>query len=492
MAIFIIMTFTLLFMWGTTVFVYNNGAIENGKYVLGITLPAKYRREREVLEITADYRRVMKRISLIGLAACVPILLLCDFMSFSFLFLMIWFGILIYFHQENVERCARRLYLVKQKNGWLAGNAHVVRIDTVLSSLKDKGAVSFWWMVPAYLVGLAGCFWIWHARTGVYQKNGVLDAGVWTDPFFWGTVVSFLGTELLLGLVYTAIKKAGAQVICSDTAVNQKMDRCMRREWTRCMVLHSYGIAALTVYVGWMAAQSDAAAVRLSTGNFSALGLLVLLGTVGSVYTIYFSYHNVKKVKEQILSSLAESGAEVYGDDDEYWLNGYPAGMHPTGLSEKRIGVGWTTSASLKSGTTDKVVLALTGAFTLGICLFLMPFDFAQIRLEIEDGRCRVSAANMGYSFELEDVEQVTLLKERPSMSKRSGYDSNRFFLGDFRVQGYGTCKAFISLKNDTVIKVDTKDRILWFNSESREETTAFYEELTGAVVTIHGQGGRE
>lgn len=249
------------------------------------------------------------------------------------------------------------------------------------------------------------------------------------------------------------------------------------------MVLHSYGSAALILYMGWMEKRNAAAGDYMAAGSRSLTGLVILLGAVGSVYTIYLSWHNVKKTRERILSALSETDAEIYGDDDEYWLNGYPAGIHPAGLSEKRIGIGWTTNASLKSGTTDKAILILTGVFTVGICLFLMPYDFAQVKLEVAEGRCRVSAASMGCSFDLEDVEAVTLLKERPSMSKKNGYDSNRFFLGDFRVEGYGTCKVFISLKNDMVIKVDTEDRILWFNSESAEETLAFYEELSGAAA---------
>lgn len=483
MAIFIIIAFVLLFMWATIVFTYKSGAIENGKYVLGITLPARYRKEEEVLKITADYRRVMKRINLVGLAACVPVLLSCDYMSFCFLFLMIWFGLLIYFHQENVERCARALYGVKQKNGWLTGNAHVVRIDTALSSLKDKGAVSFGWMVPAYLLGLAGCFMAWQKNAGAYELSGaaVMSGGAALLP--WSVTVSFIGTELLFLAVYMAVRKAKPQVICGETAFNQKMDRIVRREWTRCMVLHSYGMALLTVYMGWIAQRNGAASDDPAPGNFSALGLIVLVGIVGSAYTIYLSQHNVKKGKDQILTALAESGAEAYGDDDEYWLNGYPAGMCPVGLSEKRIGIGWTTNASLKGGTADKMVLVLSAAFVLGICLFLMPFDFAQVKLEIGDGRCRVSAASMGYGFDLEDVEQVTLLEKRPFMSKKNGYDSNRFFLGDFRVQGYGTCKVFVSLKNDLVIRVDTKDKVVWFNSESAEETRAFYEELISNIA---------
>lgn len=480
MAIIIIMAFTMLFMWGTVVFCYQNSAVENGKYVLGITLSAQHRREEEVLEIREDYRRVMKKINLLGLAGGVFVLLLCDYLSLVILALMIWFGLLIYFHQENVERCARRLYRVKQKNGWLTGNAHVVRIDTVLSSIRDKGAVSFWWMIPAYLAGFAGCIYAWQQKAGAALDGEVRSAG--STSFPWVIFVTFAGTEFLFFLIYAAIRKAKAQVVCGDTAINQKLDRTVRREWSRCMVLHAYGMAAFTVCMGWLNGRSASVDRYPDTGGIGAAGTLVLFGMLGSVCTLYVSWRNVKKVREQVYDALSESGTEIYGDDDEYWLNGYPAGMRPSGFAEKRIGIGWTTNHSLKSTTADKAVMAMIGIFCVGICLFLMPYDFAQIKMEIADGRCRVSAASMGGSFALEDVEQIMLMPQRPSMSKRNGYDSNRFFLGDFRVQGYGTCKTFVSVKNNMVIMVETKDRFFWFNSESREETLLFYETLMEAM----------
>ena len=90
----------------------------------------------------------------------------------------------------------------------------------------------------------------------------------------------------------------------------------------------------------------------------------------------------------------------------------------------------------------------------------------------------------MGYTIDLEDVKEVTLLEERPDMSKKHGYDSNRFFLGDFRVKGYGTCKVYIDLGNDCVIKVDTGDKLVWFNGATREQTREFYDKLKEAVKT--------
>lgn len=479
MAIILILTFTMLGMWAALVFCYRMGAVENGKYLLGITLDGKYRKAPEVTGITKSYQSRMRRINGISLAACVPVLLMNGYMSFTFLFLMIWFGLSIYFHQENVSRCAHSLYALKQKKGWLAGNPHVVRIDTVLSSVKDAGAVPFWWFVPAWLIGLGGCLWAWKGG-----PEGLGQAGGGLGLYARAVTLCFVWAELLFTAAYVGIRKSKKQVYCSDSSANRKIDHVVRHEWSRCMVLHAYGMAAFTLFMGWMAGnkgQGEGWAFR--AGNGAAYLFALLLAATGSFCAIYAAFHNVKKTKTLILESLSGETVELYGDDDEYWLNGYPPGKRPAGLTEKRIGVGWTTSPSLVLNMAEKAVLAFIALFTLGISLFLMPYDFANISMEIEGNSCRISGASMGYSFELDSVEEISLLEERPNMSKKSGYDSNRFFLGDFRVQGYGTCKVYVSLKNDSVIKVVTSEKIVWFNSESKEETLRFYEELKAREI---------
>lgn len=472
MAIIMIFLFTMLFMWGVAVYSYLPGSVNNGKYVLGITIPVQYRKEEKVQEILRDYHKKMRYINGIGLLACVPVLLLNEYMSIDVLLLLLWYGLLIYFHQENVERCARKLYSLKQKNGWLVGNPHVVRIDTALSGRKDTASVSVRWLFFAWLIGLGSCL-----LPGLWAK-GLLS---------WTVLVAFIGVETLFFLIWLGVKKAPRRVVCSDAEVNGKLDHILRFEWSRCMVIHSYGIAAFTLYMNWKlyadARQEEAG--MLSAGTNPMTVFVLAFGMIGSVLSIYFAYHNVKKEKEKLLANLAEEGAELYGDDDEYWLNGYPKGVHPTGFTEKRIGVGWTFNASLKSSAADKAILVLGSVFVAGICLFLIPFDFARVRLEVEDNRCRVSAASMNYSFALDDIGQITLVEEKPSMSKKNGYDSNRLFLGDFRVQGYGTCKVFAFVKNDMAVRVDTPNKTIWLNGENEEETQYFYEMLQEAAGKV-------
>lgn len=473
MAIVIIMGFCILGMWGGLVFSYGSNSVENGKYLLGITLPAAYRKDLEVVSILTEYKKRTRLLNGIGLFLGMLLLLPNAYFSVMIFGLILWFFFLLYLYQENVSWYAHRLYNLKKQKGWLTGNPHIIRVDTALSALRDKKAAAAYWFVPGWLTGLTGCLFLWQAGGGTGDRRLML----------WIPVLEFLFLELLFFSIYLRIKNARPHVVCDNSAVNQKMDKVTRHVWSRCMVLLSYGLGIATLVSG--VRKKFPAVFPVSDHAAPAIFLRLAIETGGLAALLWFTWHEEKTVKDRLLESLSGEEAELYGDDDEYWLNGYPAGIKKPGFTEKRIGVGWTSNESLKPGVTEKAVCIGSILAVAGICLFLAPFDFARVTMRLEDGKCRVEAASMGYSFLLEEVESMELLADRPAMTKKNGFDSNRLYLGDFRVKGYGTCKAYVFVKNDCVIRVDTPKKVIWFNGDSAEETERFYRELSEAVQTI-------
>ncbi len=472
MAIILIMLFTILFMWGAFVISYGGGGVQNGKYLLGITLPSEYRKEKEVLEILSSYRKAVHRTWGFGLISGLSLLLLSDYFSILFPCLMLWFGLFLYFCDENVLRYARRLYGLKCKKGWLVGDTHIVRIDTALSCVGKKGALSPLWMLPAWGITLGAVVWC-------FPRAGESAAMKTLLPAALAPAV----TQLLLFLISLGLRNAAPQVFCSSSSANQKLNNVIKRQWSMAFTFCSYETAVLFCLLlwsvkGWEISDEFTGFGDLTYGRLSFLFLALVLGTTGTLLAILLAFHKIKTEKEKILQSVEAEGAQLYSDGDEYWLNGVPGGTGGLKVTEKRIGVGLTLSSPGGGGTLGKAVIVLTAAFTIGISLFLAPFDFARVSLTVEDGRCRVGAASMGYSFEMKDVRGITWMEERPKMSKISGFDSNRFYLGDFRVKDYGKCKAYLSVKQDAVICIETQEKTIWVNGESLEQTKEFYEML--------------
>lgn len=462
-----IMLFTMLFMWGALAISYNTANTENGTYLLGITLSTQYRKEKEVTEILAEYRKGFRRLTLFGFLGCFVVFPLNRYMSFLLLWVMVWYAVLIYGYHENIMKHARRLYQLKQEKGWLTGKPHIVRIDTVLSSIGNKGLISPWWWLPVWIMGIVGLVIALLQRTTA-------------EAFLW-VVVSLLVAMAGLTLADRGIRRMRKKVYCDNTQANQTINNTVQREWSFCILFHGYGIAIdllLKVLKKYFPA---AGSIGQDLGEINGLqGIKVALLSLSILFSFAImlrAYYKCQKVKRQILDSVAVNGGELYGDDDEYWLNG-TAQSGTNRLVEKRIGIGFELANTSANRGIEKGVLIFTAIFVAGIAVFLMPFDFAQVTLIMGEEKCRVEAAGMGHSFAWDEVQEITLLTEKPKMSKKSGYDSNRFYLGDFHVSGHGSCKVYVALETDSVIQVTTTDEKIFFNGENDEETAQMWEML--------------
>lgn len=462
MVLSVIMSFTIFIMWISLAFSYGRLSTENSTYLLGISLPDHYRGDPEVMEIVEEYRKGYRRITYLGLLGGAVQAFFFDYLSLTILLLMVWYILLFYCYRRNVMHNARRLYRIKQKNGWLGANSHIVRVDTVLSSIGGKGAVSPLWFLPAAGIIGAGCYLALRYR----GNEGI------------GLTALMLPAFAMFVLVYVGIRRSKLKVYCANSEANRRINETVRREWSRCFVLHAYGLALMSLYVSLPSGISLPWLTR-GQGNGIAAMLLSFLCGIISVVLIVFAHRRIKKVKDMIFESIKAAGEELYGDDDEYWLNGIVNRQNGHKLVEKRIGIGMSTGDTMSGGTTEMLLLLVSTVFVAALALYLLPFDFADISMKLDGGRCRIQGASMGVTIDLEEVTQVTLLDSLPSMSKRNGFDSNRYNLGDFRVEGCGESKVYVFLKNENIIRVDTGEMTIFFNGEDKEETMRYYRELT-------------
>ena len=480
MVLIIIMMFTMLVLWGSLAAAYGVASPENGRYLLGITIPKEYRGAPEVQAVLTGYRKTCRRITWWGFAGCFLVIPLNGFLSILILFMMGWFAFLYHLYNENIRQNARRLYEIKRKKGWLSGNTHPVTVDSVLKNLGKKGTVSAWWLVLPWILSAAGWYLSWNAGGGqLLTIAGIACTAAAMTAFT---------------CAYLGIRRMKPQAFCAQEEACRTINCAIQREWSRCMAIHCYGIAALVLVpalslvpalplvnasAGWPPLLSGTSAA----GRLDGIILLLFLCAAGSGAAVYAAHYRVRKVKDRIFEALPEDGAGAYGDEDEYWLNGTGGRKSSGRLEEKRMGIGMTTNNTLVPTVGEKAIWIIMFLVVAGISIFMMPFDFTRITMNIDGGRCRVQAASMGYTIDLDQVQEVTLLDQRPEMSKKHGYDSNRFYLGDFRVKDYGTCKVYVGLKSQPVIKVETADDIVWFNGATQEETEAFYRELSQALL---------
>lgn len=458
MIIMVFMIFTMLFMLGALVFTMGSSMVlENGSYYLGITIPKNYRNEEEVKAIVAEYKKSWRVISLIGLVTCFMILLFYDYVSLQMVYIMVWFFVLMYVYQQSLKKYGWKLYNWKITQEWYNSEENaggLRRIDTAVTVNKDRMPVSAYWGIIT-LVGVAFC---------VFRY---ITAG------FSVVSSSFAICAVVFLVLYFVIAKSRTKVYCDDSSVNMKINKCVKFEWSRCMMIHS-GMAVLIAAVFSVPGTVEQAfCVDADTAFVLSKVAVIMLTSLGSMLTLFVAYDNVRKVKSQAAS------VNYYDDGDIYYLMGKKNPNAP-GVHEKRVGIGFELNAG---SNVDLIVIAVTMLFVIGLAIFLLKYDLADVELNIsiDDGGRRIAkieAAGDSSTFYLDEITGVELLDELPDMSKETGYDGTVYYIGSFNVSGYGNCDTYVCLKTDMAVVVKTKDRIYVFNDETEDGTRQMYESL--------------
>lgn len=345
MAIMVIIILTMLFMLGALVFTTGSSMVlDNGSYYLGITIPKNYRNEEAVKVIVEQYKKSWRVISLIGLVTCFMILFFYDYVSIQMVYIMVWFFALMYVYQQNLKKYGWKLYNWKITQEWYnseENSGKLRRIDTAVTVNKDRMPVSAYWGIIT-LAGVAFC---------VFRY---ITAGFSVVSF------SFAMCAVVFLVTYFVIAKSRTKVYCDDSNVNMKINKCVRFEWSRCMMLHS-GMAAFTAVMLLMSGEMEAFfSIDSNTAFGMSIAVTIMLGSLGSMMTLFITYDNIRKVKNQAAS------VNYYDDGDIYYLMGKKNPNAP-GVHEKRVGIGFELNAGSK---VDLIVIAVTMLFVIGLAIF--------------------------------------------------------------------------------------------------------------------------
>lgn len=417
----------------------------NGNLLLGVTLPLDRLRDGEVLAVVERYRRGTLLAAGGFLLGMVPLILLRDYDSFSLLYLTLWFTGAMAVFQGVFNRRSRELSGLKGCRGWLTGERHMVTVDLEVARLRDTLPPSRLWFLPALLLNLLP-LWVRAVRgdRGVELLEAILQG--------------LLPLLALYGLFHWF---AGARsvTVSASGEVNLALNRCFKRTWGGAFL----GIA----YLHGLCWCVIAAAPRL----LWVLPATLAAECLGAVAVLAWALGRVRRQKNQLLALEREP---VLADEDEFWNCGtYCNPADPRLMVEKRVGYGMTVNTARPLGKVLTLLPLAALALVLGLSVFLMQFDFGEVRVQVEGDRVRISAPLTEYEFSKGEIQGVELLEELPARSKISGYDGARLHLGAFRVQDYGRCQVFVHLKVPPFLAVSLGDTTVFVNQGTPEKTAA-------------------
>ena len=180
------------------------------------------------------------------------------------------------------------------------------------------------------------------------------------------------------------------------------------------------------------------------------------------------------------LGCMIASKKPIYIDNDEYWKNGeYNNPNDYRTMVEKRVGYGMTYNMATKKGKIMTYGSYVFGILISVILIFMFfIFDFSKITLTINNNLVKISAPIYGTTFNIEDIQDITKVDNINKGIKTNGIGTDRYSLGHYNIDDYGNSLLYIYSKNPPYIVIKLKDKNLFINGKSKDETEIYYNDL--------------
>lgn len=119
------------------------------------------------------------------------------------------------------------------------------------------------------------------------------------------------------------------------------------------------------------------------------------------------------------------------------------------------------------------VVLVLTGSLSM-----VFYFEFSRMTIDFEGDEVSIHAPIYSCEFSRDDIVSVVKVQWLPRGTKINGFATSKNAYGYFDLDGIGKTELFVNHHNRPYIMVTLKDKVVFLNGETAEETDAYYHEL--------------
>lgn len=470
MMMLIIFLVTDISMVGIFAAVYGNIAKYREGMLMGNHIPKSELEHPDIKELLQLYKKSNRQFYLWNMLAGIAVCLLC--FSYFSIFITVWtlwlaefciFTILRIYHYHQ------KVYDIKQKNGWFSSeNADITAaVDTRTSSQITKK------ILPT--------------------KFHLIPVAVILIPLFFPQIRTYLLTEsdgramfLCSILVAAAFMGFGYffahmpnKIYSENSQINLQINAMEKRFYT--IFLFGSNICNTIAYLGiiW----------DIATHNWIGgvgIGIYIFLELLPAVI-IFIIYFWLRREKEQI---LAQDSSPFYIDDDYYWRKGWYNNPNDkryfvqdrVNSMNYSLNYGHPSAKYLTGG-----MIVGTGLLLLWMCIVCIRIDFTPIRLTENASQYSITSGYKTASFDLADVESVTLLDSLPDEKfyRTNGSEDNSKLLGNYRGSKTGHCQMYVWLNHSPVLQIKTKDNTIFLNSNNSAQTEEWFS-LLKANSSLH------
>lgn len=447
-------------------FVLKNTAKPKKGLVFGVTMKKEWLSEEEIKTLTDEYNKKMKRNMLI--MAVLPVFcFLTDYVSIQMTIWMLWIFAVIVALELPFVQANKKVTQLRKEKGWQeeAGRRDYVELKAAGDVRKVKFLPFLWPMLLSALAVLfpylMTCFYGYRIsdpdRIKIFIP--VLAILAVCTPFFY------------LAAVWLDRRKT--DVISTDSSVNINYARAKKNVWKNFWLQAAWCNAVYT-FVAAIALVFD-----FSFGKVLIWGIVVY-----SVVLAYLCFVALKKLEhvEKIYEEKKDISVMTQNDDGWIWGIMYynPKDRHT--LVENRIGMGTTINMATPFGKVMIVVCVLAILSVPVLCGWIILEEFVPIRLQIVGEQLQAKQLNMDYDIEIDTIQNLELIEELPSWTKRNGSAMDNLDKGKFYVHNVGPCEVFLNPQNAVFMRFTAEDTVYYMSGVDDEETLEVYELLQDGI----------
>lgn len=434
--------------------------------LFGVTLWQGALKEERVQELTKNYKKQLKRMTLflflVQLLAYLP-----SYFSITIILWMIWLFAAIALPFLPYIRANKKMKEYKLEyqieNNENSENSTYVDL-TAAAEEKPK-----YFRKSTLIACIAGFL---PAVLAVILDKTVKSAAA---PELWVAELVLLSMALAGAICLWAVYYYNRQpvtVYSMESDVNIQVSRVKK-----------YQLCRFFCIFAWLSVLFDGLLLAgFYMGSKYMTGFLIVISVLYCVIPailVGVSCHVIQKQKQKLL----EGRELLLSEDDENWIWGlfYYNKNDSRFCVDRKVGIGVTTNMAKPAAMISTVVVGvLTVAVCLGAGVFCAVEEFTPVRLEYENQQITAVHWKEEYQINKNDVKSITLLEELPSLSKSNGTGMDTVYKGSFFSREYDRkFKVCLNPQEEAVLMIETTGGTWYLLGDSdSEKTEEIYKEL--------------
>lgn len=434
-------------------FTQKNDCKPKKNVIVGVTMPYVSHDDPAVLALLERYKKEMKRMGWVMLAAVIPSLFFRS-VGIFLTYMVTWVIVLSAVFMVPYIRCNTALRKLKEERGWRRTEDAPQAVTDLKAAAEEMRWLSPWWFLPPFIISLIPLFF---------------DRMLW---WLWGLDAAIVPLSYFC---YRCLYRNRAEVVDEDSQRTIALTRIRRYNWGKCWL-----------FLAWLTGFFNVGLWLTLEHIWLCMAVILVYGFAGCTAVVGIEFR-VRRLQEKL---TADSGQGYYVDEDDHWIWGllYYNPNDARMIVNARVGVNTTVNLARRPARILMgLVLALLLACPLG-GIWLIGMERAPVELEVTETEIVGSHYGGHWRVALADIAEAEVIEDLPRLTRVAGTGMETACTGQFNSSEWGRVTLCINPQVGPWLLVkDSNGKLFLFGSGEEGAVEEIAASLTAGGAWTQG-----